>query len=104
MREDSAFIRCRSCSIPSMVHVDEDWPMIIMVGDFMSKMKSSGSPRFPSTENNGNPKQRSEVTGSKYATFENRKANCYQNVPLNFQSVIVLLVQLSTILVASLQE
>ena len=35
----------------------------------MSNMKSSGSPRLPSTQKSGNPKQSNAVTGSKYATY-----------------------------------
>lgn len=65
IRDDSAFIRWRSCSIPSTVHVDDDCPTIIIVGDLISRIKSSGSPRFPSTQKRGNPKQSNAVTGSK---------------------------------------
>ncbi len=72
MRDVSAFMRCRSCSIPSTVQVDEDWPTTIIVGHFTSNMKSSGSPRLPSTQKSGNPKHNSDVTGSKYATCGTR--------------------------------
>ena len=68
----------------------------------MSNMKSSGSPRLPSTQKSGNPKQSNAVTGSKYATYTGQPIVKF--VFKKHWKCVDVLEQQATILVVDLQE